>query len=178
MLALLAACALGGCSGEGADYPSLASRPAERLTDAAQPARPGPTPGPAAAAPTAQLAVRLDRLVAQARSAHRDFDDKRAAAERLISAAGAAPAGSEGWARATQALSGIESDRSRTAQPLVDLDRIDIDDHLAHPAKDGPDSDRSTRPDAMAIAQARETVSALVADEDAVLARLDGRLAR
>ena len=179
-LSLGAACALTGCSDGGPAYPSLASRPAERLTDTAEPA--SPTPDSAAqvntppGAPSADLAARLDRLVEQARSGYRAFAAKRAAAEREVSAAGSAPAGSEDWARATQALSGIESARTQTAQPLSDLDRIEIDDRLAHPAQSGPDGNAAQRPDAIAIAQARDTVSALVAEEDGVLEKLDGRL--
>ena len=41
---------------------------------------------------------------------------------------------------------------------------------MAHPAQNGPD--------AIAIAQARDKVSAMVAEEDAVLEKLDGRLKR
>ncbi len=180
LLSLTAVGALGGCSDSGSAYPSLASRPVERLTDTAPTAPATPDPGATAAAavaPSAELAARLSDLVAQARSAQRDFADKQAAAERLISAAGAAPAGSDPWARATQALSGVESARSLTAQPLSDLDRLDVEDRM-HGAQLGADGNSAPRPDTTAIAQARDTVSALVAQEDAALARLDGRLAR
>lgn len=177
---LLLAGTLGSCSGGDDSYPSLASRPAERLNDGAPPAAPDShdLASPVPAAPSAELAARLDQLVQQAQAAHRDFADKRGDAEALVSAAGAAPAGSEAWARATQVLSGIESARSLTAQPLADLDRIEIDDRLAHRARAGPDGNLPSRPDAIAIAQARTTVAALVAQEDEVLAKLDGRLAR
>lgn len=173
ILSFVAVCALGGCSDSSANYPSLASRPAERLTDNAQPVV-ADAPEVARGVPSPELVARLDYLVEQARSARRDFGDKQATAETLVSAAGSAPAGSEDWARATQALSGIESARSLTAQPLSDLDRIEIDDNLAHPAQAG---EQASRLDAIVIAQAHKTVSALVAEEDAVLARLNGRLA-
>jgi len=180
VLLLSAACALSGCSDGGPAYPSLASRPAERLTDTAEPASPSPDTAAqvntAPAAPSAELAARLDHLVEQARSGYRAFAAKRAAAERLVSAAGAAPAGSDGWAGATQALSGIESARTQTAQPLSDLDRMEIDDRMAHPAQFAPDGSAAQRPDALAIAQARDTVSALVAEEDALLEKLGARL--
>ncbi len=180
---LLLVWSLSGCSDGGSWYPSLASRPAERLTDTAPPAAPD-SPAPttpvraAASPPSADLVARLNRLVEQARSAQRDFADKRSRAERLVSAAGAAPVGSEDWARATQALSSIESARSLTAQPLADLDRIEVDDRLAHPVQASPDENAAQRPDAIAIAQARDKVAALVAAEDEILDRLNGRLAR
>jgi len=171
LLWLAATGALNGCSDGGPAYPSLASRPAERLIDIAEPASPDPvTRGEAApGTPSAELVAQLGKLVEQARDGYRTFASKRAAAERLVSAAGAAPAGSDDWARATQALSGIESARTQTAQPLSDLDRIEIDDRMAHPAQAGPDGNPVQRADAIAIAQARDTVSALVAEEDAVL---------
>ncbi|MDP9057771.1 MAG: hypothetical protein M3N34_10690 [Pseudomonadota bacterium] len=170
---LAATCALNGCSDGGPAYPSLASRPAERLTDTVEPQTVPPavaSPDAPAATPSADLAARLDSLVEQARSGYRTFAGKRAAAENLVSSAGDAPAGSEEWAKATEAMSGIESARTLTAQPLSDLDRIEIDDRMAHPAQNGPD--------AIAIAQARDKVSAMVAEEDAVLEKLDGRLKR
>src|SRR5579863_6716660 len=63
VLLLSAACALSGCSDGGPAYPSLASRPAERLTDTAEPASPSPDTAAqvntAPAAPSAELAARL-----------------------------------------------------------------------------------------------------------------------
>jgi hypothetical protein len=135
------------------------------------------TPAPVAGTPDADLVARLGALVEQARSARRDFAGKQAAAERLVAAAGSVPVGSENWARATQALSGIEVARSLTAQPLADLDRIDVEDQL-HEAQIGTAGSPAPRPGTIAIAQARDTISALVAEEDAALAKLDGRLAR
>lgn len=178
MLALVT-CALGGCSDGGTAYPSLASRPIERLSDSppATVASSAPNIQDLPVAPSAELAGRLDNLVGQARKAKRDFDDQQTAAERAIASGGAAPVGSEEWARATQALSGVESARSLTAQPLADLDRLDVEDRL-HGAELGPDNGATPRADTTAIAQARDTVSALVAQEDAALAKLDGRLAR
>ncbi len=173
--------ALAGCSGDGASYPSLASRPAERLTDTAQAPAPGSSPADNATAkapgpPSAELAARLGHLVEQAQSAFGEFNGKRAGVEKQLGAARGATAGSEEWARATQALSGVESARSLTSQPLADLDRIEVDDRVAHPAQTGLDGPRAA--DAVAIAQARDTVAALVTEEDAILAKLDGRLAR
>ena len=175
LLSLTLLWALGGCADGGAAYPSLARRPVERITDAVPVATASSSPG-ADARPSAELAGRLDQMLGQARGAKQDFDERQAAAERLIAAAGSAPAGSEEWARATQALSGLESARSQTAQPLSDLDRLDVDDRLQG-AQLSPEKTFSP-PDTAAIAQARAAITALVADEDAVLAKLDTRLGR
>jgi hypothetical protein len=177
LLSLMPIWALGGCSDGGAAYPSLASRPVERITDPAPVAAQMPDPATASVALSPELAARLDKLVGQARDAKKDFDDQQAPAERLIAAAGNAVAGSEPWARATQAMSGVQSARSRTAQPLSDLDQMDVDDRL-HGAQIGADTKATLRPETAAIAQARRTVSAMVAAEDDVLGALDGRLAR
>ncbi len=181
---MAASLALTGCS-EGSDgYPSLAERPVERATSTPPMDTITPTPGVASssasdhAAIPNDLAARLDHLVQEASSAHQTFADKQHAAETLVSAAGSAPAGSENWARATQALAIIESARAETAKPLGDIDRIDVDDRLAHAAQDGTSGDSASRPAMAAIGKARETVSAWVAEEDSVLTRLDGRLAR
>jgi hypothetical protein len=178
--------ALAGCATGGDKYPSLAERPAERITGTPAPEdgqTPGPPPSPQAAPSPAEpvpsnLAARLDELVKQARDAHQDFTAGQAAAERLVSAAGAAPAGSESWSQATQALSALEADRGQTAAPLADLDKIDIDDRVAHAQADGTSLGGAPRPAMTAIAQARDTVSTWVEEEDAVLSGLDGRLAR
>jgi hypothetical protein len=179
ILSLTAMWALGGCSEGGADYPSLASRPVERMNDSAQAAaRATASQGSQAPGPvSADLVARLNQLVDQARSAHRDFADQQGPAEKAIAAAGSAPAGSEEWARATQALSGVEAARSLTAQPLTEIDRLDVDNRL-QAAQMSTETSAGPRPDAAAIAQARETIAALVAEEDDVLAKLDGRLAR
>jgi hypothetical protein len=179
LLSLTAIAALDGCSEGGADYPSLASRPVERMNDSAQTAASG-TPGPGSQIPapaSAELVARLEQLVEHARSAHHDFMGQQGPAEKAIAAAGSAPQGSEEWARATQALSGIEAARSLTAQPLTEIDRLDVDNRL-QAAQMSIETSAGPRPDAAAIAQARDTIAALVAEEDGVLAKLDGRLAR
>jgi len=169
---------LSGCANGGGDYPSLADRPAERL-DGHLPADDArPAPAPAADAVPLELTAQLDQLVQEAHDANRRFAEKSPVAERLIGAAGAAPAGSESWAQATQALAGMVAARAQTAQPLAELDHIDVDDRIAHVPQTGTGPDQAPSATAAAIAQARATVSGLVADEDAVLARLDGRLAR
>lgn len=152
--ALLAACATPG------DYPSLAQRPAERVEgtftpDTAEPAAPAPI------APSPDLAARLAAAVSAAEAAHREFRAATPAAERLAGAAGAT--GSDSWAAAQVVLSDLHSIRSRVALSLADLDTLWVDATV----EPGPRE---------AIGAARSAVETLVAQEDAVLARLRGRL--
>lgn len=149
---------LGACAASG-DYPSLAQRPAERAqgtftTDAAEPAPPSP------ALPSADLAARLAELSRQAESAHGEFRRAAPSAERLARSAGAR--GSDSWASAEVALSDLDSIRSRAAIALADLDTLWVDATL----EGGPRE---------AIGAVRSQVEALIADEDAALARLRGR---
>jgi hypothetical protein len=152
--ALLSACASSG------DYPSLAQRPAERAQgtftpDAAEPAPPPPV------APSANLVARLSELRSQAEAAHAEFVRAAPAAERLASAAGSR--GSDSWAAAEVALADLDSIRSRVAVALADLDTLWVDSTI----EPGPRE---------SIGAARSAVEALVAEEDAMLARLRGRV--
>jgi len=122
---------------------------------------------PAAVAPQlplpADLAGQLAALAARARAAHDDFSGKRARTASLVSAAsGAAPA-SEAWSVASVAFAELSSARGQTATALADLDQIYTAQRI-----DGGDG--------QAIAAVRDQVTAWVADEDAVLAGLAGRL--
>jgi hypothetical protein len=150
----LAACATSG------EYPSLAQRPAERAqgtftAEAAEPAPPPPV------LPSADLAARLAELQRQAESAHGEFRRAAPAAQRLANAAGSR--GSDSWASAEVALSDLDSIRSRAAIALADLDTLWVDATLEGGARE-------------AIAVVRSSVEALIAEEDAVLARLRGRI--
>jgi hypothetical protein len=151
------------------DYPSLERRPAERMTGSAAAVTPeSPPPPPAPLSP--QLTTRLSQLVEQARAAHRRFADKRANAERLVSAGGGASPGSEGWSTATVALSDLESARSDGMVALAELDELYTSESIA--ASQTGDGTKVT-----AIAGARDQVTALIGEEDDVLARLRGRMA-
>lgn len=154
-IALLASCASGG-----GDYPSLAQRPAERAQGTFTPDAAVPAP-PAPVAPSAGLVARLAELRSQAEALHREFRDAAPAAQRLANAAGSR--GSDSWAAAEVALSDLDSIRSRAAVALADLDALWIDSTL----EAGPRE---------AIGAARSEVEALIAEEDAVLARLRGRV--
>ena len=118
LVPLLAACA----SPDGA-YPSLAIRPAERasgtLAPPPTPYVPPPTPAP--------VLGRLEQLAADAASAHRTFLAEAPAARSAVAAASGAAEGSDGWARASVALAGLESARSKAMIALADLDRLMVD---------------------------------------------------
>jgi hypothetical protein len=150
------------------DYPSLERRPAERMTGSARPVTPEtPPPPPAAASP--ELTTRLAQLVGQARAAHGRFAAKRGNAERLVAAGGSAAPGSEGWSVATVALSDLESARSDAMVALADLDQLYTSESIAA-------SETGNRASVDALAAARDQVTALVGEEDDVLAALRRRM--
>ncbi|HEY5677464.1 MAG TPA: hypothetical protein VIR81_11770 [Myxococcales bacterium] len=180
---------LGGC-GNSAGYPSLARLPAERVGASGlergcdcPPGR-GPARGCEGArvtgtapvvAPvvvsdggaTASAAVGVAALVADAREAHARFESRRAAAVAAVSAASGAAPTSEAWLRANQALVELDRARAESGAALVGLDRIAIDDRLAH-ALDDPDG-TADRPGAQAIRDGLARVGGWVGDEDAAL---------
>ena len=106
---------------------------------------------------------RVAALRAQANRAHRQFLGSAGAARRAVSAGAGAARASDAWASAQVALADLETQRSKTAIPLADLDIL-----LAAQA---------TRFDPVReIAEARNAVAALVAQEDRVLAGLRSRI--
>lgn len=152
--------AVAACTTAGADYPSLAQRPAERVEGKFEPDTAPPLP-PAPVQPSADLSARLAELNRQAESAHAEFRAATPAAERLASAAGGT--GTDSWAAAQVALADLDSLRSRAAIPLADLDTLWVDSTLEGGARE-------------AIGAVRDAVASIIAEEDAVLARLRGRL--
>lgn len=157
---LLPAVSLAACASTGGDYPSLAQRPAERIEGTFTPDT-APPPSPPPVAPSADLVTRLADLQRQAQAAHGEFRSATPAAERLTASSGSS--GSDSWAAAQVALADLDSIRSRVAVALADLDTLWVDSTL----EAGPRE---------AIGATRVSVEALVAEEDAVLARLRGRL--
>jgi hypothetical protein len=153
---------LTGCAADTSNYPSLARRPAERVTGSAEPAQAEPAPAPPAL-PSPELTARLAQLTAEAESAHRDFLARRDRAGQLVAAARGAAVASESWSIASIALAELEAARSRAMIALADLDSL----YAAERVAGGP---------AAAVGAAREQVIALVSQEDAVLAELRGRL--
>ena len=159
-LALLAACASAGTG----SYPSLATRPGERVSGTAEPV-PGPVPPPA----TAATGSRVAQLRAQAQAAHARFGERRASAAALSAAAQGAAVGSEAWSVAQVALASLEAARSEAMIALADLDSLYVAARIEAVPTDGSG-------DVDAIGATREDVIALIGEEDATLASLRGRL--
>jgi hypothetical protein len=155
----LPAVLLAGCASTS-DYPSLAPRPVERIEGAFATDTPESAPAPPPA-PSADLVARLAQLQRDASSLHAQFVAAAPAATRLASAAGAT--GSDSWASAQVALADLDSLRSRVAVSLADLDALWVDSTI----EAGPREE---------IGAARDSVEAMVAQEDEVLARLRSRV--
>ena len=154
LLPLLAACA----TPEG-EYPSLDIRPQERASGTLQ-----PPPAPYVPPPTPALVLgRLEQLAADAVSAHRAFLAEAPAARSAVAAASGAEPGRDGWARASVALAGLASARSRAMIVLADLDRLMVD-----AAVEGGELER--------IVAARDRVIAQVDEQNAVIASLSRSL--
>jgi hypothetical protein len=157
--ALPAVLLLAGCASPG-PFPSLDMRDSERVSGTiAAPSGPAFTPAPASPATLAEL----DSLAARASTAHQRFvaasDDVRA----VVAGAAGSAAGSDDWARAQVAIAGLESLRSDVMIALADIDRIHAQAHTS-----GGDIARSEA--------ARAEVSALVEQEDLLIAGLLGQL--
>ena len=160
---LCASLALTACATDEGSYPSLAKRPQERIT-ATWPPPPPPVP-PAPAPLEVATLERLDLLLAQARSADAGFRAKEGRARSLVAAATGAAMGSEAWAVASVAVAELEAARAKTMLALSEIDSLYAEARTAG---------RDTAP----IETARQTVMAMIAGEDEVLASLRGRLER
>ena len=186
--ATLLSALLCGCTSDG-QFPSLAKRPAElvaegRIARSALPATPLPPAVQGLSLPLpADLPGRVAALGEAGRGARRRFEERRGAAQRAVAAAaGAAPA-SDAWSRATVALADLSAARSETAVPLAELDQLYVAQRVDRRGWGG----RTARPPPRAPSvgagvcgcpppPVRDQVTAWVADEDAVLAGLEGRL--
>lgn len=167
----LAACA----TAPDGDYPSLGIREAEyelgqvpRPTgDCVEGQATGQFEPPAPVAPpppppvlSADLVQRVAQLEAQARAAHADFESAISATRSAVSARGSV--GSKSWGRAETAYANLRALRARTAIPLADLDTLVATRWVAGEPVD----------DIIAV---RDTVAALVEQEDEVLGELAPR---
>lgn len=155
---------LAGCVADYDNYPSLARRPAERISGTAEVVPAAPAPLPAPAPPSPDLVSRLGQLADQAEAAHRQFTGRRAQAEQIVATARGAAIGSENWARASVALADLESSRSLAMIALADLDALYA-------------AERIEGSNAATIAATRDRVAAWIGEEDQVLAQLGGRIA-
>lgn len=122
--ALLLIPLLAACAAPDGEYPSLALRPAERVSGTLEPAEPAPYVPPAT--PAAVLG-RLEQLTADAAGAHRTFLAEAPAVRSKVSAASGAAEGSDAWAEAQVALAGLQAARSKAMIALADLDRLYVD---------------------------------------------------
>ena len=159
-MALLGACT---STGEGG-YPSLATRPGERVSGTAV-----PVPAPVAPPATAATGSRIAQLRAQAQAAHARFAERRASAASLSAAAQGAAVASESWAVAQVALASLEAARSEAMIALADLDSLYVDARSGAVATNGSG-------DVDAIGATRDEVSGWISEEDTTLAALRGRL--
>ena len=154
--ALLLVPLLAACATPDGEYPSLAVRDAERVTGSLEPVPPVPyVPPPTPAAVVDQL----DRLAADAAGAHQAFLADVPSARRTVGSAGGAAFGSDGWARASVAIAGLEGTRSRAMIALADLDRLMVD-----AAVEGAELER--------IVDVRNTVTAQVEEQNTTIESL------
>ena len=159
-LVMLAGCA----SASGGNYPSLATRPGERVSGSAAPV-PASAPPPA----TAATGSRIAQLRAQAQAAHARFGERRASAASLSAAAQGAAVGSEAWSVAQVSLASLEAARSEAMIALADLDSLYVAAKIEAVPTDGSG-------DVDAIGVVRTDVIGLIGEEDATLSTLRGRL--
>jgi Meckel syndrome type 1 protein len=158
-LVLLSACA------SVDSYPSLARRPAERAYGSAPAATPSTVALPSPAVePGSPLAQRIAAAKQTAALAHERFGKGQITAERLT--AGSPAPQSDGWSLAQVAVSELVAARTQTSGALADLDHMLIETAQTDPAA----------PSLETIGNARGAVGALVTEEDAILARIAGRL--
>jgi hypothetical protein len=108
----------GGCAARG-HFPSLAPRPAERLS------MDEPDRQAAAVAADPRLAARIAALLADARRGQAEFETVLPGARSGAGAAGAA--GSESWIEAQKAISRLEAARALTVAALAQLDELGVE---------------------------------------------------
>lgn len=159
---LFSALALSACAQDNGAFPSLAKRPAERLTAVYGVPQPATSPI-ALPQPAAGVLSEVDSLVGKALQADARFRRGEPAAQQLVGQAGRARIGSEPWAIATMAVSELEAARSQAMVPLAELDRM-----FTEAMTRGEDVTR--------IAAARDRVIAIIARQDSVLGALQRRL--
>jgi hypothetical protein len=152
---------LGACATPSTTFPSLAIRDSERVSGTMEaPVTPVAPPAPLAPATLAQLDALLDTV----RTSHAAFTATTPAAQRTVSNAAGSALGSDAWSAAQVAVAGLQSSRSAAMVALADLDRLYVDAAVAGAALER-------------VTAAKAEADHLVAEEDAVIARLLGALA-
>ena len=155
---------LTGCGADTANYPSLARRPAERISGSSPAVPVGPAPIASPAPPSPELAARLEQLLGNVRSADVLFKARETKARLLATAAAGAPVASDSWSLATLALADLESARSNAMIALADLDALYA-------------ATRISGGDEAAIAATRDQAIAIIQQEDRILVDLYSMLA-
>ncbi len=152
---------LAGCASDRNEYPSLARRPAERITaNFDTPSAPVEVVRPA---PPAVVTDRLGGLVGAASAADAKFTAREARARSVVGAGAGAKVGSESWATASIAIAELEAARAEAMLALADLDTLFNDTSV-----------KGEEP--QAIGAARDKVIGIIARQDRVLAELRNRL--
>jgi hypothetical protein len=121
LFTLFTALALTACAADKESYPSLAVRPAERVSGTLQPVAPAPPPP---SPPSAEALGRIAQLRADAADADRRFQAAAQAAQAPVNAARGTAAGGERWAVAEVALSDAVARHNETLAALAALDQI------------------------------------------------------
>jgi hypothetical protein len=155
--------ALAACASADGAYPSLAKRPAERITATWPPAPPPPPPAPPPLDPAKR--DKLDLLLAEVRGADARFNGKEARARSLVGAARGAAMGSESWSVATVAVSELEAARAQAMVAMAELDSLYAEARI-------------TGLDVAPIEATRQQAVAIISGQDRVLDSLKGALDR
>lgn len=163
LLFVCAPLALGACTSNEGTYPSLAKRPAERITATWPPPPPAPPPAPPPL--DAATARRLDALLGQVHGADTRFSGGVALARSRVAAARGAAMGSEAWSVATVAVSALEASRAQAMVAMAELDSIYADA-------------RTRGLDVETVETTRQKAIAIIGAEDRVLESLKGLLER
>lgn len=149
---------IAACAAPQGEYPSLQIRAAERIDpNAEEPAPPPPAPIPA------EVLAKAERLKGEAQAADAGFQRLAPGATAAAQAARGAAVASDRWADAQVAIAMLDSQRSKTASALADLDILYADRAVALESRDEIDV-------------ARQTVARIVAGQDATLNRLKGMI--
>ena len=160
ILALLPWLVLGGCAGSSDRYPSLSVRDFERTPDATV-EQTSLTPQPASEETGRLVAGAL----AAAEDAHQAFIAASTETDRIVGAAAGLGVEDNAWSAAQIALAELDSMRGTTAVALGDLDQLFSNATLDFVDRDG-------------IAEVRDKVAGLIAQEDQTLERLRNQLDR
>lgn len=116
----IAAATLAACAAQGGDFPSLAPRPIEKVSET-PPARPAPV-----ATPDAELDARIATLAKQLADADAAFAPAADHVRALVASAAGAGVGSGPWLDAQIALAELDGIRAQSTAAMSALDELAI----------------------------------------------------